>query len=156
MGEVASTYTTAAAGLIDGAINTRELQQKGRAQSLPKGEAGMQAVLHTMCRASRLTAPMGSLSQGLDALPLNPPHFGRDPHRAQLRRGVIYLVNFEGRHFNCFKLPLEKPEWSTINQADLAPRAHPLRAGNQLPPPDPLLMNFAGLLISCERTARPR
>lgn len=85
-----------------------------------------------------------------------PPHFGRDPHRAQLRRGVIYLVNFEGRHFNCFKLPLEKLEWSTINQADLAPRAHPLRAGNQLPPPDPLLMNFAGLLISCERTARPR
>lgn len=73
MGEVASTYTTAAAGLIDGAINTRELQQKGRAQSLPKGEAGMQAVLHTMCRASRLTAPMGSLSQGLDALPPNPP-----------------------------------------------------------------------------------
>lgn len=73
MGEVASTYTTAAAGLIDGTINTRELQQKGWAQSLPKGEAGMQAVLHTMCRASRLTAPMGSLSQGLDALPPNPP-----------------------------------------------------------------------------------
>jgi len=79
MGEVASTYTTAAAGLIDGAINTRELQQKGWAQSLPKGEAGMQAVLHTMCRASRLTAPMGSLSQGLDALPPNPPTLDGTP-----------------------------------------------------------------------------
>lgn len=61
--------------------------------------------------------------------------------------GTIYLVNFRGRRFNCFKLPLEKPEWSTINQADLAPRAHPPRAGNQLPPRDLLLMNFAALLI---------
>lgn len=65
--------------------------------------------------------------------------------------GTIYLVNFGGRRFNCFKLPLEKLEWSTINQADLPPRAHPPRAGNRLPPRDLLLMNFAALLISRER-----
>lgn len=58
--------------------------------------------------------------------------------------GTIYLANFRGRRFNCFKLPLEKAEWSPINQADLARRAHPPRAGNQPPPRDPLLMNFAG------------
>lgn len=74
---------------------------------------------------------------------------GRSPHPRHLRRGgIIYLANFRGRRFNCFKLLLEKLEWSTINQADLPPRAHPLRAGNQLPPRDLLLMNFAELLIS--------
>lgn len=72
--------------------------------------------------------------------------------------GTIYLVNFRGRRFNCFKLLLEKLEWSTINQADLPPRAHPPRAGNQLPPRDLLLMNFAAPLISLERRspASPR
>lgn len=72
--------------------------------------------------------------------------------------GTIYLVNFRGRRFNCFKLLQEKLEWSTINQADLPPRAHPPRAGNQLPPRDLLLMNFAAPLISLERRspASPR
>lgn len=35
---------------------------------------------------------------------------------------ILYLANLQGKHFNCFKLLLERLEWSTIHQPGFPPQ----------------------------------